>query len=112
MSKLPRDGNNNPIPVLGFRKNTGQILTITSTANTSAAFSSHVSVITLYSTEACFIELGDANVVANTSNSHFIPGATPYDISLNIQSISDITPRHISIVRASTDGIAYISERE
>lgn len=111
MGKQPRDDANAPIPVLSFRYNKGHQVPFSATANLSSAFSSSVNVVTLYTTEDCFIEVGSNTIVANTSNSHFIPSGMVYDISLDTISFAEDNTKYISVVAATT-GILYISERE
>ena len=109
MSKQPKDDGGNIIPVLGLRFQSGYIVPFTTSANTSPQFSGHTSVVTIYSTSACFIECGDANVIANTSNSHFIASSIPYDISTKSDSGEKL---YLSVIGATAPGTLYISERD
>jgi hypothetical protein len=112
MSKQPRDDGNAAIPVLGYRPNRGQSIPYTTAPARSAAFSASVRVVSIFATDSCFIELGDANVVANVSSSHFIPGGFYMDISLGSENDARQTSKYISVVSEGNEGILYVSERE
>jgi hypothetical protein len=111
MSKQPRDDANAPIPVLALRPGGGQQIAITAVSARSASVASHVRVVTLFATEDAFIEIGDATVTANSSNSHFLPAGIPYDISLGSETVTKENPRYLAVIRLDTDGILYLSER-
>ena len=112
MSKQPRDDGNDPIPVLGLRPNGGYQVPYTASSNTSPAIAGSIRVVTLYSTSDCFIETGDVGVAANTSNSHFLPGSIPYDISLGAETDSTLNDKYVAVVQATSAGTLYISERD
>ena len=112
MSKQPRDDGNDPIPVLGLRPNAGHQVPFSSDSNTSPAISSSIRVVTLYSTQDCFIETGGASVEANTSNSHFLPASLPYDISLGAETDATNNDKYIAVIQATSGGTLYISERD
>ena len=112
MSKQPRDDGNDPIPVLGYKQNGGQIVPFTSaTSNTSAEISDSVRVVTLYSTVDAFIETGDAGDTANQTNSHFLPAQIPYDISLGPETEARNNFKRVLVIGATTNGVLYLSER-
>lgn len=110
MSKQPRDDANAPIPVLAFRPGGGQQISVGFTSARSAAVANSVRVVTLYSTVDAFFEVGNSDVIANTSTSHFIPAGFPYDISLGSETITAQNPRYVAIIGTDT-GTAYLSER-
>ena len=112
MSKQPRDDGNDPIPVLGLRPNGGYQVPFTASSNTSPAIAGSVRVVTLYSTQDCFIETGDASVVASISTSHFLPASIPYDISLGAETVASENDRYVAVIAASDSGTLYLSERE
>lgn len=112
MSKQPRDDGNDPIPVLGLRPNAGYQVPFTATSNTSPAISGSIRVVTLYSTQDCFIETGGAAVEANTSNSHFLPSGLPYDISLGAETDATNNDKYVAVVQSASAGTLYISERD
>ena len=112
MSKQPRDDGMEPIPVLGLRPNGGYQVPFTSNSNTSPAIAGSIRVVTLYSTQDCFIETGGASVVANTSNSHFLPASLPYDISLGAETDATNNDKYVAVIQAVSGGTLYISERD
>ena len=112
MSKQPRDDANEPIPVLGLRPAGGSKINFnTSSASLSTRFANSIRVITLYATADCYVEIGDATTVANTSNSHFVPNGFLYDVALGSQLIASETSKYISVLGTTASGIIYISER-
>ena len=112
MSKQPRDDGNDPIPVLAFKQHRGYQVPFTTSANTSPQISDATRVVTLYSTVNAFFETGPATIVANTSNSHFIPAQIPYDISLGADNVPAQNDKYISIIATTGTGVLYISERD
>jgi len=114
MSKQPRDDGNDPIPVLGFRFNSGHQVSFNASASTiSSQLSNSVRVITLYATEDCFIETHTSNTAeANKVNSHFIPKTVPYDVSLGPEVVASENDRYIAVIGSSASGTLYISERQ
>jgi hypothetical protein len=112
MSKQPRDDGNAAIPVLSYRPQRGQAVTYTTAPARSAQFSDSVRVVSIYATDSCFIELGDSNVTANTSNSHFIPAGVYMDISLGSDNDSRLSYKYLSVISEFNEGTLYISERE
>lgn len=110
MSKQPRDDANAPIPVLAYRPNGGQQISLSNVSARSAAVADSVRVVTLYSTVDCFFEVGNADVIANSSTSHFLPAGLPYDISLGSETVTAQNPRYIAFI-ASESGVLYLSER-
>lgn len=112
MSKQPRDDGNDPIPVLALRPNRGLQVPYTASSNTSPQISNSVRVVTLFSTQDCFVEVGGASVEANTSNSHFLSGSIPYDISLGAETNPADNDKYVAVIQAQTAGTLYISERD
>lgn len=114
MSKQPRDDGNDPIPVLGFRFNSGHQVPFTSaSSNASSAVSNSVRVVTLYSTADCFVETHvQSTVEANKVNSHFIPATVPYDVSLGHEVVASENDRYIAVIGSTASGTLYISERQ
>jgi hypothetical protein len=106
MSKLPRDGNNTPIPVLSLKSGAGHVVPYTSSVNTSPMFSNSTTVVTVYATTDAFIEVG------NTATcTHFLPASTLVDLSLGRTFQSSETPKVLTVISESEDGILYVSER-
>lgn len=111
-TRMPRDDNSQSIPVLRFRTGGAQQAAISSGSATSISIPGGTRVITLICSVDAHFETGTAGVQA-TSSSHFIPAGLPFDMSLG-SDLSDTDGYHteVSIVAASTSGVAYISERE
>ena len=109
MSKQPRDDGNEPIPVLNFKPNGGQKLNISNTSVRSSTFGASTRVITVTVSDDCYFEVGDENVEANTSNSHYILSGFPFDISLGSDNIKANNNKYFAVI--GTTGTAYISER-
>jgi hypothetical protein len=112
MSKQPRDDGNEPIPVLSYKANGGQSIAFGSSSVRSTEFGTSTRVISIYTGEGCFFEVGDANVIANTSNSHFIAASMYLDISLGSELVSSKNQKYIAAIGLNgAEGILYISER-
>ena len=112
MSKQPRDDGNDPIPVLALRPNRGLQVPFTAVSNTSPQISNSVRVVTLFATQDCFVEIGAPGVEANTSNSHFLSGSIPYDISLGAETDPAENDKYVAVIQVQTAGTLYISERD
>lgn len=107
MSKQPRDDANYPIPVLSYKLNSGQQITLAGTSTVSAPFSASTRVVSMYSTADCFFEVGE---VANTSNSHILPAGLYIDVSLGSENNAANNHKYIAVI-SSNSGTLYISER-
>ena len=110
MSKQPRDEANYPIPLLSYKLHGGQNISIGADATLSAPVGSHTRVVSLYSTVDCFFEIGDASVVANTSNSHFLPMGVYIDVSMGSDNNPTLNYKYVSVI-CTTSGNLYLSER-
>lgn len=110
MSKQPRDDSNYPIPVLSFRFNGGQQLSLSNVSVTSSSFGPHTRVVSIFSSSNCFFEVGDVGVVANTANSHFLPAGVYLDVSLGADTVSTNNYKYVAAI-STTPGVLYISER-
>lgn len=112
MSKQPRDDGNAAIPVLSYKHNGGQQLSFSGASTRSAPFGGSTRVVSLYTNEGCFFEVGDTSVIANTSNSHILPAGIYIDVSLGSEIVSSQNQKYIAAIGIDgTDGILYISER-
>lgn len=110
MSKQPRDDSNYPIPVLNYKRNGGQQVSISDTSAISSAFGASTRVISAYATVDSFFEIGDITTTANTVTSHFLPAGIYIDISLGSDGNSALNAKHIAIISGG-EGTLYISER-
>lgn len=111
MSKQPRDDSNYPIPVLSYRYNTGQQITLSGGSTQSTEFARHTRVISLYATTDCFFEVGNETVIANLSNSHFLPAGIYIDISLGADTNAALNAKFLAAISAGGEGTLYVSER-
>jgi hypothetical protein len=111
-TRLPRDDNNQSIPVLRFRTGGAQQASISSGGASSFSVPLGTRVVTLICSVNAYFESGIEGVTA-TSASHYIPAGLPFDMALG-SDLSDIDGYHniISVIAVSTSGTAYISERE
>lgn len=109
MSKQPRDDSNDPIPVLSYRQGAAQQIVTSGTSQQSTEFSSATSVISIFCTADCHIEIGDSTVEATTS-SHFIPASVYIDLGIRAD-LSDRTARHLAVIQSTASGTLHISER-
>lgn len=110
MSKQPRDESNYPIPLLGYKLNGAQHIAFSDTATRSAPVGSHSRVISVFATADCFFEIGDANVTANLSNSHFLPTGIYMDISMGSDTNPTLNAKYISVISVG-EGTLHLSER-
>ena len=109
MSRQPKDDNNNPIPILPFKAGGGQSVAIGAGSLRSTAVTTQA--VTLHATANCFVEIGDATVVASAITSHYLPELQTYDVSTSIL-FGTADTRHVAVIRADAqDGTLFISER-
>lgn len=110
MSKQPRDDSNYPIPVLSFKFNGGQQISLSNVSVTSSTFAPHTRVVSIFSTGDCFFEVGNSTVQANLVNSHFLPAGVYLDVSLGADTVSTNNYKYLAVV-SEMAGTLYISER-
>ena len=108
MSRQPKDENNNAIPILPLKASGGQSVAVAAASARSTAVSTQA--VTLHATSNCFVEIGDATVIASTSTSHYLPELQTYDIGTGI-AFGAADTRHVAVIRDTADGVLYISER-
>ena len=108
MSRQPIDDNNYAIPILPLKASGGQKVSIAAASARSTAVTTQA--VTLHATSNCFVEIGDATVVASTSTSHYLPELQTYDVSTGIQFGSPGT-KYVAVIRDTADGVLFISER-
>ena len=65
--------------------------------------------VSIYATQNVYVKFGD-NTVEATSADHFYPAGIYYDVAIGGDMQEHWT--HISVLRATTDGVVYISEKE
>ena len=104
----PRDQGGQTIPVLGIRPHGSHRVDFASTTSeTSNVFDSRTQVVTIYSTQDCYIETGDVTV--NVENAAFIASSVPYDIA--VKDRVDTSRTCLSVRGANSAGTMYINER-
>ena len=110
MTKLPLDSNDNPIPALRL-KNSGAHSVSSSVASTrnAIAFDPNTRVVSVYATQDVYLNFGGSTVSA-TSGDHFFPAGIYYDFAVGGDATAHNT--HLAVLRASADGVVYISEKE
>lgn len=107
---MPKDSDNNSIPALRLKNNGAHSINVSSTsARNSTAFGTDTRVISLYATVPVYLKLGD-NTVTATSSDHYFPAGVYYDIAISSGKSAHNT--NIAALRASNDGVLYISEKE
>lgn len=112
MSKMAKDDANEPIPLLGLQPQGGQNLNFNSSSSSmSAALKDSIRVVTLFSTDDYYVELGDATVQANKTNSHFIPGGFLFDVALGSEYDARETAKYVAVIGDTASGVLHISER-
>ncbi|MCB1558179.1 MAG: hypothetical protein KDJ50_04580 [Alphaproteobacteria bacterium] len=77
-------------------------------ARNATAFASDTQIISVYATVPVYIRFGDATVTATTSD-HFFPAGFYYDFAIGGDGVAHKT--HMAVLRQSTDGTVYISEK-
>ena len=95
--------------MLGYRAGAAQTITTSGTSQRSSSFSHATSVISIFCTADCHIEVGDSSVEASTS-SHFIPASNYIDLAVK-QDLNDESQKHIAVIQATTSGTFHISKR-
>lgn len=109
---LPKDADNNVIPALRLLDAGAHTLSVSAvSARNSIAFTSETKVVSLYATGDVFIKCGDETVSATTAD-HYFPGGVYYDIAITGGSGKGPHNAYISALRADTDCMLYISEKE
>ena len=106
---LPRDNDNHPIPVLRLKPGGAHTVAATATPARVGPFDPSTRVIGLYATGPVFLRSGDATVTAVASD-HFFPEGFYYDLSLG-HPLAGVHG-YLSVLRADTDCVLYISEKE
>lgn len=107
---LPQDSNANPIPTLRLKSSGAHSISASDTsARNATAFDEDTRVISLYADVPVYVNFGDSNVTANASH-HYFPAGVYYDFSVGGDHTAHYT--HVAVLRADTDGVVYISEKE
>lgn len=107
---IPLDANDTPIPALRLKDDGAHVIAASvSAARNSTAFDSETRVVSLYASVPVYVKFGGASVTA-TSSDHYFPEGVYYDFAIGGERTAHYT--HVSVLRASSDGSVYISEKE
>lgn len=108
---LPRDANNEEIPVLGWKPSSGQTIAVgTSQNRNGAAFADETNIVSLWSTVPFRIRQGGSTVVADSTDP-ILPANILHDISIG--GGANTKKPYISVISydGSTTGSVYLGER-
>lgn len=106
---LPVDSDNNAIPAMRLAAGAHHISSTNSSARNSSAFADGTRVVSVYATEAVYIKFGGSTVTA-TSSDHYFPAGVYYDFAIGGDRTGHST--NLAVLRVSTNGDVYISEKE
>ncbi len=107
---LPKDAENLPLPALRLKDGGAHTINVSSSsARNSVAFSADTRVISLYATGPIHVKFGGSTVTAAASD-HYFPAGVFYDVAIGGGKTGHLT--HVAALRADTDCILYISEKE
>ena len=107
---LPRDSENNIIPAVRLKAaGAHSIAAGAASARNSTAFGDETRIVSLYATVPVYVKFGTSGVTA-TSSDHYFPAGVYYDFSIGGGKVGHYT--HMAVIRASSDGTVYISEKE
>jgi len=103
--RLPIDIGGNAIPAMRQRPDGAHTIAASaSSARNSTAFNESTNIISVYAAVDIYMRWGDSSVEA-TSNDHFYPAGVYYDFAV------DKDHTHLAVLRASSDGNVYLSEK-
>lgn len=108
---MPMDMNNHPIPAVRLKGSGGAHAIAAGAASTrnTTAFSAGTQVVSLYATSPVYVRFGGASVSATTTD-HYFPAGVYYDFAIGGDKVAHYT--HLAVLRVSSDGTVYVSEKE
>lgn len=107
---MPTDINDNAIPALRLRASGAHAIAAgAASARNATAFNAETRVVSLYATVPVYVKFGNASVTA-TASDHYYPAGLYYDFALGGDQTGHYT--HVAVLRASSDGTVYVSEKE
>jgi hypothetical protein len=107
---LPQDSDSNVIPAMRLMPSGAHKISATSSsARNSTAFNAQTRIVSVYATDAVYINFGDSTVTA-TSSAHYFPANTYYDFAIGGDRTGHYT--NLAVLRVSADCDVYISEKE
>ena len=110
MTILPQDTFDRPIPALRLKPGAAHSIAAGATsARNTTAFGDSTRIVSLFATVPVYVRFGGSGVTA-ASTDHYFPEGLYYDFSIG----GDEAPqyKYVAVLRASTDGTVYISEKE
>ena len=110
MTILPQDTFDRPIPALRLKPGAAHsIAASASSARNAAVFGDTTRIVSLFATVPVYLRFGGSSVSAATTD-HYFPEGIYYDVAIG----GDEAPqyKYVAVLRASTDGTVYISEKE
>ncbi|MCB1783007.1 MAG: hypothetical protein KDI13_03355 [Alphaproteobacteria bacterium] len=78
-------------------------------ARNATAFDAGTRIVSLYASVPVYVKFGGSTVTA-TSSDHYFPEGIYYDLAIGGERAAHYT--HVSVLRVSSDGDVYISEKE
>ncbi len=108
-TKLPLDANDNPIPALRLKEDGAHTISSSaSSARNSTAFDAETRVISVYATQAVYLNFGDSSIIADSTD-HYFPAGIYYDIAIGGDATGHST--HMAVLQVAQAGTVYISEK-
>ena len=107
---MPTDSNDNAIPALRLKSSGAHSIDASAASvRNTAAFDAETKILSVYATVPVYLKFGDSSVTATTSD-HYYPAGLYYDFAIGGDQTGHYT--HLAVLRASTDGTVYVSEKE
>lgn len=108
---MPQDSDSNIIPALRLVSGSGahRVVSAAASARNVTPFAADTRVVSVYATQAVYINFGDATVTA-TASSHYFPAGVYYDFAIGGDRSGH--HMHMAVLRVAVDGDVYISEKE
>ena len=107
---LPQDSDSNVIPAMRLLPGGAHYISATSSsARNSTNFNALTRVVSVYATEPVYLKFGDSTVTAASSD-HYFPAGVYYDFAIGGDRSGHYT--RLAVLRVTSDGDVYISEKE
>ena len=109
---LPKDADNNIIPVMGLKNGGAHTLAATSVSTRNTiAFDGVTKVVSLYATGAVYLKFGNASVTAGNAD-HYFPAGIYYDFAISGGGTKGPHTPYLAVLAAGSNCTLHISERE
>ncbi len=110
MTILPQDTFDRPIPALRLKPGAAHSIAAGATsARNTTAFGDSTRIVSLFATVPVYVRFGGSGVTAAATD-HYFPEGLYYDFSIGGDEA--VQYKYVAVLRASTDGTVYISEKE